>query len=48
MLDWLESGMKTPIAQELERLGRLFEGDIELALKRSAQFRENSGCKDSE
>lgn len=36
LLDWMESGMKEPFDQELERLGRLFEGDIELALRRSA------------
>lgn len=46
MLDWLESGMKTPIARELGRLERLFDGDIELALKRSAKLREEAEGKE--
>ena len=40
--DWLESGMKSPLDQEMERMERLFDGDIERALKRSAQHRCNN------
>ena len=40
--DWLESGMKSPLDQEMERMERLFDGDIERALKRSAQYRGNN------
>ena len=40
--DWLESGMKSPLDQQMERLERLFDGDIERALKRSAQHRCNN------
>ena len=48
MMDWLESGMKTPIAKELEHLGRLFDGDIEQALRRSAQIQEETEGKSDE
>ncbi len=48
MADWLESGMKTPIRQELERLDRLFEGNIELALQRSAKYCQETAEKKKE